>query len=236
MITIVIPTYNEELILESNILKLLKFCQKHLTDEWQIIIADNVSTDRTSEVGKKLAQTYKQIKYFYVPAPGKGGAVLKAWANFPAQIYVFMDADLATDLKSLPDLIRGIKQGNDIVAGSRLIAGSHAERNLSRKLFSKSLRLILKIMFKLKIKDAPCGFKAINQKVLETIVPRIKNTTWFFDTEMLILAQQQGFRIKEIPVDWREVRSIKRRSKVKITKVVKDYLKNIFELYARSKK
>lgn len=236
MITIVIPTYNEELILKTNIVKLFEFCQQYLTDNWQIIIADNASTDQTAAIGQELAQAYNQIKYFFLPQSGKGGAILTAWQKFPAQIYIFMDADLATDLKNLPNLIQAVKQGYDIAIGSRLVKGAQVKRTIFRKLFSWGLRLILKLVFRLKIKDAPCGFKAVNQKVIDKIVPQIQNTTWFFDTEMLILAQKQGFKIKEMPINWRDARSIKRRSKVNIFKVIKDYLKNIFSLYARIRK
>ncbi len=236
MVTIVIPTYNEELILKANVLKLFKFCQQHLIDGWQIVIADNASTDRTSVIGKQLAEKYKQIKYFFLSQPGKGGAVLRAWQKFPAQIYVFMDADLATDLKNLPLLIQTVKQGYDIAVGSRFTAGAQVKRSLVRKLFSRGLRLILKIVFQLKIKDAPCGFKAVNQRVVDEIVPQLKNMTWFFDTEMLVLAQKQGLKIKEIPVSWRDGRTAERQSKVNIFKVIKDYLKNIFNLYVRIRK
>ncbi len=236
MVTIVIPTYNEELILKANMVKLFEFCQQHLTDEWQIIIADNASTDRTAAIGKQLAEKYEQIKYFFLPQAGKGRAVLTAWQKFPAQVYVFMDADLATDLKDLPALVQAIKQGYDIAVGSRLIKGAQVHRTIARKIFSRILRLILKFMFKLTIYDAPCGFKAVNQRVVKEIVPQIKNITWFFDTELLVLAQQQNLRIKEIAVSWRDSRTAGRHSKVNIIKVIKDYLKNIFDLYGRIKK
>lgn len=228
MITIVLPVYNEELILKKNTLQVFDFCKKNITGQWQIIISDNGSMDQTMDIGQKLAN--KQIKYYRTENQGKGYGVIKAWQNFLSDVYIFMDADLSTDLKSLPGLISGIENGYDIVAGSRYTKNSHVSRPLLRKIFSLGLKIILKISFSLKIKDAPCGFKAVSHKVVLKILPAIKNRTWFFDTEMLILAQRAGLKIKEIPVNWQES---ERQSRVHTFKVIKDYLINIFLIYAR---
>ena len=140
-----------------------------------------------------------------------------------------MDADLSTNLKSLPELIERVKNGCDVALGSRFAHNSQVSRSLKRKIFSLGLRVILKILFKLKVKDAPCGFKAVNQAVVDSILPRIQNKTWFFDTEMLILSQRAGLRVAEISVVWQES---KRPSRVNSLTVIKDYLKNIYRLYA----
>ncbi len=233
MISIVLPVYNEELILRKNVLKVFSYCQKKITSNWQIIISDNKSTDKTSEISQKLAQQYPQIKYYYTNNQGKGYGVIEAWQKYPADIYVYMDVDLATDLSSLLTLIQQIKNGFDISLGSRFISGAQVERSFKRKIFSLGLRIILKLIFDLPIQDTPCGFKAINQRILNIIVPQIQNKTWFFDTEMLILAQQQGFKMKEIPVIWHESFNSTRKSKVNIIRVISDYIKNIYLIYVR---
>ncbi len=233
MISIVLPVYNEELILKKNVLKVFDYCQKNLTTEWQLIISDNRSSDKTAEISQELIQQHSQIKYYYTNNQGKGYGVIEAWQKYPADIYVYMDVDLATDLSALPKLIQQIKDGFAISLGSRFISGAKVERSFKRKIFSLGLRTLLKLIFNLPVQDTPCGFKAISQKTLKDIVPYIQNKTWFFDTEMLILAQRHGFTMKEIPVIWHESINQVRKSKVNIIYVVKDYLKNIYSIYVR---
>ncbi len=232
MITIVLPVYNEQLILKDNTLKVLDFCHQNIKSDWQIVISDNASTDNTQSIGQQLAQQYPNIKYYRTANHGKGSGVIEAWQAYPSHIYIFMDADLSTNLKSLPTLIQEINN-YDIVVGSRFIKGAQVKRSFKRKIFSSGLRTILKILFNLKVKDTPCGFKAVNQKVVDQILPHIKNTTWFFDTELLILAQRRGFKIKEIPVTWHESPHQDRKSKVSLINVIIDYIKNIYSIYVR---
>ena len=229
MISIILPAYNEEAILKENTLKVFDFCKENIKDNWSIVISDNGSTDDTPNIARQLAGGFQQIKYLRTQNQGKGYAVIEAWQNYPSDIYVFMDADLSTNLKSLPELIERIKNGCDVALGSRFAHNSQVSRSLKRKIFSLGLRVILKILFKLKVKDAPCGFKAVNQAVVDSILPRIQNKTWFFDTEMLILSQRAGFKINEIPVIWQEMY---RPSRINSFDVIKDYLKNIYRLYA----
>ncbi len=233
MLSIVLPVLNEQIILKENALRLRSFCRDNLKEAWQIVISDNNSTDQTPIIAKDLVKEYFEIKYFFQPVAGKGAAVIGAWQAFPADVYVYMDADLAADLRFLPVLINTVKNGADIAAGSRFLAGASAKRPWPRRFISLGLRLILKTLFHLRVKDAPCGFKAISQKTLTTIIPRIKNQTWFFDTELLILAERQGLNIKEIPIIWQDRRSPYRASTVRVFTVVKDYFKNIISLYAR---
>ncbi|MFH1900157.1 MAG: glycosyltransferase [Patescibacteria group bacterium] len=230
MITIVLPVYNEDLILQENAMQVFDFCRHNLQEDWQIVISDNASDDKTREIGEYLAGKYNEIKYFRLNKQGKGEGVIGAWQNFKGDVYVFMDIDLSVNLKSLPALIDGIKKGDDIVIGSRMAQGSQVNRSFFRTIFSYGLRFTLRICLGLKVKDAPCGFKAINNKVVEQILPRIQDKAWFFDTEMLFLAQRQGFRIKEIPVDWEEVGRQDRHSKVGVFKVVIEYIRNIHRL------
>lgn len=231
MISIVLPVFNEALILEKNSLQVFDFCQKKLSGDWQIIISDNNSTDATGRIGEKLAHTHEKIKYFHLNSQGKGLAVISAWQKFKSDIYIFMDIDLSVGLNDLPALIGAVKAGADIAAGSRFLPASVVERSFARKLFSIFLKNILKIIFNLKIKDAPCGFKAVNQQIVDNIIPRVKNQTWFFDTELLILSERAHYKIKEIPVVWQEPRAANRKSKVSPMFVAFEYLKNIFRVY-----
>lgn len=232
-ILIVLPTYNEEDILEENVLRVYNFCHQKLTDyEWQILIADNGSTDKTAVIAEKLGQKFNQITNFHLEQAGRGRALKKAWTEFDADIYSYMDIDLATDLKYFLLLIEAFgKENYDLVTGSRLKRGAEIERSLLREIFSQIYNLILKFFFpRYNIKDSQCGFKAISQKIKKEILPSIKHTGWFFDTELFIRSFYQGYKIKEIPVNWREERFKKRKSTVKLLQTVFDNLKEIIKL------
>ena len=142
-----------------------------------------------------------------------------------------MDADLATDLFSLPELVAAVGQKNfDLAAGSRFHKDSRVVRSLLRKFISKIYRFILRLILGVKTKDAPCGFKAVNRTIIKNILPQIKNNEWFFDTEMVVLAEKNNYRIKEIPVIWTEHKKIGRKSRVNFIKVSLGYLKEIWRL------
>ncbi len=238
-ILVVLPAYNEESILRENTLKLFEFLGENLDDEWQIVIADNGSTDKTSEVGKELNQLYpEKIIYSFIPEKGRGGALKAAWLNFPADLYTFMDCDLSTDLTNFPEMIDELKNGNDVVVGSRLAQKSSVDRSFFREITSRIFNILRKTLLDFKIKDSQCGFKGATREVVNKIVPLVKNTQWFFDTEFLFFAQKNNFKIKEIPVRWKETPNKKRRSLISIFKfsadnifkISFDYLKEIWRL------
>lgn len=232
-ILIALPVYNEEMILKNSVTKLYDFCLKNLADDWQIIIADNRSTDQTAAIAQNMAGQGPAVQYLSVAQKGKGAAIRAAWEQNEADIYCFMDADLATDLAGLPALIEAIRAGNDLAVGSRFLPGSKVSRSLARKLTSRIYRLILKILLGLKANDAPCGFKAINQKIKEEILPRVKNSQWFFDSELVVLAEKKGYRLKEIPVVWHDPRKGSDKSRVKILSLGWEYLKRVIDLRRR---
>ncbi|MFA6215730.1 MAG: glycosyltransferase [Patescibacteria group bacterium] len=234
-IVIAIPAYNEEKILEKNVLKIFEFCKNNLAGDWQIVIADNKSIDQTSAIGKNLASRHPEIKYLFVGVKGKGAAIKAAWQDFSADVYCFMDADLATDLAALPLLFSGIGEGSDIVIGSRFHSGSQVERSLVRRVFSLGYHLALKILLQTKIKDMPCGFKAINSKIKESLLPLVLDNEWFFDSELVILAEKKGYKIKEIPVVWHDPREGFDKSRVKPVSLALAYFKKILILKKRLK-
>jgi len=234
-ILIVLPAYNEELILEKSVLKLFDFCQKNLTIDWQIIIADNNSKDQTAQVAKKLAGQSEKVTYLFVSQKGKGIAIKTAWQSYSADIYCFMDADLATDLSALPKLISEIDKGSDLVVGSRFHPESKVKRSLIRKFISQGYHLVLKLILGLKINDAPCGFKAITGKVKENILALVENEEWFFDSELIVLAEHRGYKIKEIPVVWQDPREGEDKSRVKTLSLSLAYFKEVVKLKKRLK-
>ncbi len=231
-IIIVIPAYNEETIISQTIFSLEYFCQKNMANyDWRIVIADNNSTDRTAEIVRKSEEKSNgRIIYKFIPQKGKGVAVKESWKDFDADIYVFMDADLATDLSALPVLVKELKNGNDLVIGSRFAKGSSAKRPIIRKITSGVFSLVTRLMFGLKIKDYPCGFKGVNKNVIKNILPLVKNDAWFFDTELVIRSAISGMKIKEIPVIWQDRDRNKSKSRVSILKVTKEYLRELLKL------
>jgi len=227
-VVIAIPVYNEELILEKNILRVVEFCQKNLVDDFLIVIADNASGDRTGEIGERLARDFFGVEYLRLEEKGKGLAIATVWGKYDGDRYVFMDADLATDLEALPRLATG-----DVVIGSRFHKQSAVERSLVRKVFSHGYRLILRGFLKTRINDAPCGFKAVSPAVVREILPQVQNRGFFWDTELIVLAENKGFEIVEIPVKWKESGDLMRESKVNVMSTAKDYLREVIALRKR---
>ncbi len=148
----------------------------------------------------------------------------------PKSFFLFMDADLATDLSALPVLIMELENGNDLVIGSRFIKGSSAKRTLVRKITSKVFSIITRLKFGLKIKDYPCGFKGADKNVINKILPLVKNNAFFFDTELVLRSAVSGLKIKEIPVIWQDRDKNKSKSRVSILKVTKEYLHELSKL------
>ncbi len=231
-ISIAIPAYNEETIICQTVMVLRDFCEKNLQNyDWRIIVGDNNSIDRTAEIVKKLEKEFVgKIFYKFINQKGKGLAIRESWKSFDADIYVFMDADLATDLSALPVLVKSIEDGYDLVIGSRFAKGSSAKRPIIRKITSKVFSLITRFMFGLKIKDYPCGFKGVNKNVIKNILPNVKNNQFFFDTELVIRSARSGMKIKEIPVIWQDRDRNKSKSSVNILKVTKEYLGELKKL------
>jgi glycosyltransferase involved in cell wall biosynthesis len=212
-ISIVIPAYNEAAILEKNVMQLFDFLKRNLHDySWQIIVSDNKSTDNTSNIVNALANNHHEINYHYVGQKGKGMAINSAWQKYRSDIYCFMDADLATDIKDLLVLLDAvINEKYDIAVGSRYLLQSQVDRSILRKFISYCYHLLTKVLIGTKIKDLPCGFKAINNNVLINVVPKVQNTQWFFDSELLLIAESLGYKIKEVPVKWQEPKGRKSR-------------------------
>lgn len=228
----VLPVYNEEKIIASSLQKLHNYCsEKFITDDWNIIVANNASTDNTKKITEQIITVLPHIQIYDTPIKGRGHALKEVWSTFTADIYFYCDVDLATDIQQLEELVNTIKQGTDIVIGSRYRPDSKIQRHLHRLIISKIYNWIIKTLFHTTIKDFQCGFKAINQKTKEQILPLTKNNYWFFDTELLLLAEAQNFQIKEVPVQWQE----NKETKVQIIKNSFGFLKCLTCFFLNSK-
>ena len=231
-INIALPCYNEEKIIEENVLRLYNFCQQNIKDDWIIVIADNASEDKTSEIGKGLAKIYSQIKYLRLPEKGKGRAIRRSWLDFPANIYVFFDADLSTKIDILRPMIDILqKEEFQGVIGSRYLPDSRVQRSASRLFVSRIYNLLVKTILGINLKDLACGAKAFNHQIIEMVLPDVLNNQWFFDSELVIRAFKKHFQIKEIPADWQEPQG--RKSRTSFLKVSLEYLWEMIKLKFR---
>lgn len=201
-IDIIIPVYNEERDLPNSIKKLTEFLKANLTNPWQVIILDNASSDGTREISEGLCQQYQHVNYRYLSQKGRGRALRTAWLESNADLVSYMDVDLSTDLAYFPSIIKALESGHHVAIGSRLSRASKVARSFKREFISRAYNLMIKAMFFTTFPDAQCGFKALTRQTSQAIVPHIKNNNWFFDTELLILAAKNGYRIKSVPVKW----------------------------------
>jgi len=200
-VSLVIPAYNEEAILRASTEETISRLE-NITESFEIILSENKSDDNTPEIAATLATEYPRVRWLQQPTPGKGIAVATAFQDADGEILVAIDADLATDMQHLPELIHSITAGYDIATGSRWIPGHEADRPLNRTLASKTYNFLARKLVGTDLRDHQCGFKAFSRDVVAHIMPKIKSTHWFWDTEFLALATQFDYQIKEFPVQW----------------------------------
>jgi glycosyltransferase involved in cell wall biosynthesis len=221
LIYFLLPVYNEEKILVKNVKKLLDYCRGQNFDfDWRIIIIVNGSIDKSFELACGLAREYPdKIKAVNIAGKGKGLAIINYGINSTADIIAFMDVDLAVSLENINDLLEPLVRGGyDMSIGSRLLADSKVSRSFIRELISQSYNFLSRIILGHKFSDLQCGFKAMKVEAFKKVVPFIKDNEWFFDTELIILAHHFGYKIKEIPINWKECRWEKRKSKAPLLK------------------
>jgi len=208
-VDVIVPVYNEEHALPRTIPKLCTFLSEPTFPySWRIVIADNASLDGTPEVGRRLADEHgDQVEYARIEAKGRGRALKRTWLASPMEIVSYMDVDLSTDLEAFPALIGAIaEEGFDVAIGSRLARGSQVKRSLGRRVLTGGYNLLIKAMFSTRFSDAQCGFKAMSREAAQRVLPLVEDNNWFFDTELLILAEKLGCRVKDVPVAWDEDR------------------------------
>jgi len=184
------------------------FFEKSLKEyEWRLVLAINgPDAGEVIAVAEKMAESDSRISYDYVPLPGKGSGVIHSWSNSDADIMSYMDIDLSTDIRDFPNLVAQVRGGYDISIGSRYHPDSHVTRSLKRRIVSVLYhKIFMKIILGAKTyTDGQCGFKAVSPRVAREVLPLVKNHNWFFESEMLYIAERKGFSINEVPVHWTE--------------------------------
>jgi putative flippase GtrA len=202
-VDIVVPVRNEEHDLAPSIRRLVGYLRQGFPFTARVTIADNGSTDATPAIAEELAREFDEVRAVRMEQPGRGRALRAIWSESDAEVLAYMDVDLSTDLNALLPLVAPLLSGHsDLAIGTRLARGARVIRGPKRELISRCYNMLLHACMGARFSDAQCGFKAIRREQARVLLPLTRDTGWFFDTELLVLAERAGLRIHEVPVDW----------------------------------
>ncbi|MGD1057886.1 MAG: dolichyl-phosphate beta-glucosyltransferase [Solirubrobacteraceae bacterium] len=202
-IEIVIPVHNEQRVLAESVRTLHAHLVRNFDLPFKITIADNASTDGTLGVARLLSMEFPELSVMHLKHKGRGLALRAAWGTSDADVVAYMDVDLSTDLDALAELLEPLLEGRaDVAIGSRLAPGARVKRGIKREIISRGYNLLLHVLLGTGFSDAQCGFKAARREVVQTLLAQVEDDAWFFDTELLYLAQRNKLAIHEVPVHW----------------------------------
>jgi glycosyltransferase involved in cell wall biosynthesis len=202
VLDVVIPVYNEEAQLAASVERVLEHLRR-MPWSFTVTVADNASTDQTALIARRLSHTYPEVSVVHLAEKGRGRALKRVWSASESDVLVYMDVDLSTDLAALLPLVAPLVSGHsDLAIGSRLARHARVERGARREFISRSYNLLLRQTMRARFSDAQCGFKAIRREAARELLPLVEDNAWFFDTELLVVAERAGLRIHEVPVDW----------------------------------
>ena len=205
LVDLVIPVYNEAGVLERSVRRLAAAMADCGDFRWQIVVVNNGSTDDTRAIGRRLAEQLQYVTFLHLDAKGRGRALRKAWSQTEAEFSVYMDVDLSTHLDAVPQVVQSLRQGADLVTGSRLHPQSSITRCLKREILSRGYNTLIRWVLRTRsFDDAQCGFKGVRIESVRRFLPLVKDQEWFFDTELLVLAEYAGLKIRNLPVTWAE--------------------------------
>jgi putative flippase GtrA len=203
VLDVVVPVHDEQHDLVPSVERLHAHLTASLPYSFRITIADNASTDGTLDLARDLARRLPGVAVVHLDEKGRGRALHRVWSRSDAEVLAYMDVDLSTDLAALLPLVAPLISGHsDLAIGSRLARGSRVVRGPKREVISRCYNLLLRTTLATRFSDAQCGFKAIRADRARELLPLVEDTGWFFDTELLVLAERSGLRIHEVPVDW----------------------------------
>jgi putative flippase GtrA len=203
VVDVVIPVCDEQATLEASVRRLHGFLTASFPFSWRIVVVDNGSADATPAIARSLAEELDGLDALQLERKGRGRALRAAWTRSAAEVVCYMDVDLSTDLRALLPLVAPLVSGHsDVAIGTRLGRGARVVRGPGRELISRSYNLLLRTALRARFSDAQCGFKAVRRDALAELLGDVRDDGWFFDTELLVLAQRRGLRIHEVPVDW----------------------------------
>ncbi|GAA3089503.1 glycosyl transferase [Streptosporangium carneum] len=224
LVEIVVPVYNEQRVLAESVRRLHAYLTATFPYGFRITIADNASTDATWRVATGLGRELSHVHAVHLDVKGRGRALRRVWSASDADVVAYMDVDLSTDLDAFLPLVAPLLSGHsDLAIGTRLSRGSNVVRGPKREFISRTYNLLLRSAMGARFSDAQCGFKAARTEIVQALLPAVEDEEWFFDTELLLLAERHGLRIHEVPVDWVDDPD----SRVDIVRTAKDDLRGM---------
>lgn len=205
LVDLVLPVYNEAHVLEGSVARLASAMAGCNDFRWRIVVVNNGSTDDTQAIGRRLGEQLEYVTFLHLDAKGRGGALRKAWSETDAELSIYMDVDLSTELSAVREAVALLGEDAEMVTGSRLHPKSQITRCLKREVLSRIYnRLIRGILRTRTFDDAQCGFKGVRIEAVRKLLPLVRNQEWFFDTELLVLAEYAGLTIRTLPITWAE--------------------------------
>jgi glycosyltransferase involved in cell wall biosynthesis len=230
LLNVTVPTFNEEQCLETNVRRLVAFFGELPSVSYEVVIADNGSTDNTLSLAHSLSKELNGVRVLHLDERGRGRALKAAWRSSQAQVLSYMDADLSSDLRVFPTMLEAVLNGRcDIAVGSRLLNPASTKRGLKREVMSRVYSTMVRRLFGVGFSDAQCGFKVIRREAAEQLLPMVEDEGWFFDTELLVLAERSGLRILDVPVPWVE----RKETRVELLSTILADLKGLLSLRRR---
>nr|BFE81057.1 hypothetical protein GCM10020093_036580 [Planobispora longispora] len=224
LVEVVIPVHNEQRVLAESVRRLHSYLATTFPYGFRITIADNASTDATWPIAVELSERLPHVRAVHLEAKGRGRALRRVWSGSDADVVSYMDVDLSTDLDAFLPLVAPLLSGHsDLAIGTRLSRNANVVRGPRREFISRTYNLLLRSTMGAGFSDAQCGFKAVRTEIAQALLPAVEDEEWFFDTELLLLAERHGLRIHEVPVDWVDDPD----SRVDIVKTIKDDLKGM---------
>lgn len=228
-VCLVIPVLNEDRRLRQSVRRTREVLHRMSHWNWDLVVADNGSTDRTWEIARELERD-ALVRALRLEQRGRGRALRAAWLASEADLLAYMDVDLSTDPGHLGDLLEPLARGcADVTLGSRLLRGAEVRRGWVREMLSRNYNRMARGLTGSVVSDHQCGFKALTRGAARALVPRVENDHWFFDTELLILAQRGGWRVREFPVAWSEGGE----SKVRVIRTIVEEFRGLWRLRQR---
>jgi glycosyltransferase involved in cell wall biosynthesis len=203
VLDVVVPVYNEAAQLARSVRRLRSYLDEEFPFPATLTIVDNGSSDATPEIAASLGRDLEGVRVIHLSQKGRGRALRVAWSTTQADVVCYTDVDLSTSLEALLPLVAPLLSGHsDLAIGSRLAPGAHVVRGAKRELISRAYNLLLRSTLRNGFTDAQCGFKAVRADVARRLLPLVDDDSWFFDTELLVVAERSGLRIHEVAVDW----------------------------------
>jgi glycosyltransferase involved in cell wall biosynthesis len=210
-LVIIIPVYNEEKTLASTVEKIKKYFDKKLGKRvpYTILIAGRASKDRTNEIAAQLTKKYTNVEHTKIDYPTKTGRIKKVCMNTSYDVYAFVDADLPVSLDEFYEIVDSVlSRGHDMAIASKYVCGGRQQRTFKRVFASRAYNFLVRMLLPtIRTCDSCAGAKAWNKDVVKHVMPLVKSTNYFFDTELLYYCFANGYRVMEVPVYFKDMRT-----------------------------